>query len=62
MWTSLLDGDKILQDSQINRDYGGIFLNRWAIVAGLGLKQFAQITEAGETPVMLFGGEPVMCI
>ena len=53
---------RILQDSDINRDHGGILLNRCAIVAGLRVEQFAQLTETGETPVTFFGNEPVMCI
>ena len=52
---------RILQDSYINRDYGGI-LNRWAIATRLGLGQFTQLAETGETPVRLLGGEPMMCI
>ena len=60
--TGLLDDGGILQDSHINRDHGGIFLNRWAIVAGLRLGQCAQLTVMGETPVMIFGGEPVLCV
>ena len=53
---------RILQDSHINRDNGGIFLDRWVIVAGLRVKQFAQFAETGETPVTLFCDEPVMSI
>ena len=53
---------RILQDSDINRDHGRIVLNRWAVVARLRVKKFAQLAETSETPVTLFGNEPVMCI
>ena len=66
--TSLLDeampqnAGRILQDSHINRDHGGVVLNRWVTVARLRVEQFAQLAETGETPVTFFGDEPVMRI
>ena len=53
---------RILQDSHKNRNHSGVLLDRWAIVARLRVEQFAQLAETGETPVTLFGDEPVVCI
>ena len=53
---------RVLQNPHINRNYGRILLNRWAVVARLRVEQFAQLTKPSETPVTLFGDEPVMCI
>jgi hypothetical protein len=53
---------RILQDPHINRDHRRIILNRCAVVTGLRVEQFAQLAEAGETPIALLGDEPVMCV
>ena len=68
MRTGLLDEvmpqhtGRILQNSHINRNHSGILLNRWAVAAWLRVEQLAQLTKPGETPVTLFGDEPVVCI
>ena len=53
---------RILQDSHINRDHRGILLNDRPILTELRSTQLAQLTKTGGSPVVLLGGEPVMCI
>lgn len=53
---------RILQNSHINRNESRVLLNRWAVVARLGVEQFAQLAEASKTPVTFFGDETVVSI
>jgi len=50
---------RILQNSYVSREHGGILFNHWSIVAGSRVQQLGQLAEAGEAPIRLFGDEPM---